>query len=105
MYVIAVLFELRPAHAHAFCDAVLRNAAASLRDEPGCRRFDVCVADGGARCFLYELYDDRAAFDAHLATPHFTEFSAATEPMVTNKRIDAYELAANPYAAAAAARG
>lgn len=105
MYVVAVWFEVRPEHAAAFRDAVLRNAAASLRDEPGCGRFDVCFADGGARCFLYELYDDRAAFDAHLATRHFAEFSAASEPMVTGKRLDTYELAPNPHADAAPARG
>ena len=48
--------------------------APPARDEPGCRRFDVVEPPGEAdRILLYEIYDDRAAFEAHLKTPHFAE--------------------------------
>ena len=51
------------------------NARASVRDEPGCRQFDVVVPDGEPdSIFLYEIYDDAAAFDAHKKTPHFAQF-------------------------------
>ena len=42
---------------------VLENAAASLRDEPGCRQFDVLTPEAGPgdRIALSESYDDAAA--------------------------------------------
>ena len=52
----------------AFRQLIDENARASCRDEPGCRRFDVLrtAASDPDRILLYEIYDDRAAFDAHL---------------------------------------
>lgn len=42
--------------------------------EPGCRMFVVHQAqDDPATFFLYEQYDDRAAFEAHQQTAHFKE--------------------------------
>jgi len=90
MYVVAVLFEIQDGHAADFNDAILRNAAAS-RQEPGCKQFDVAFSEDGLACFLYELYDDRAAFDAHLATPHFLKFREATEPWTLNFRLETYK--------------
>ena len=51
------------------------NAEASVRDEPGCLRFDVCSVEGDENRFLlYELYIDADAFAAHKASPHFAEW-------------------------------
>ena len=97
MYVVAVLFEVEEAHAGAFREAILENAATSLREEAGCRRFDVAFDEDGRRCFLYELYDSRAAFDVHLESEHFCAFSEATGPMVQEKRVETYALAENPH--------
>jgi len=92
-YAITVDFRLKAPSRDRFLSLVRENAAASLRDEKGCRRFDVCVArDGAARVFLYEIYDDEAAFDAHLATAHFKVFAAATEGMVESREIARLEL-------------
>jgi quinol monooxygenase YgiN len=41
--------------------------------------------------FLYELYDDRAAFDAHLATAHFKKFDPAVAPMLAAKAVRTLE--------------
>ena len=100
MYVVAVLFEIGERHASAFHEAILENATTSLREEAGCRRFDVAFDGGGRRCFLYELYADRAAFDVHLESEHFRAFSEATAPMVEGKRVETYALAENPHAGA-----
>lgn len=43
--------------------------------------------DGSPHVFLYEIYDDEAAFKAHLQTPHFKSFSAATAVMVQDRKI------------------
>ena len=39
--------------------------------------------------FLYEVYDDRAAFEAHLSMPHFKAFDAATADMIRSKTVRA----------------
>jgi hypothetical protein len=52
----------------AFHQAIVDNARLSLKPKPGCHRFDVCRDPGDPTLFfLYELYDDEAAFQAHLA--------------------------------------
>lgn len=87
-FVIVVDFRLKPGTRRAFRALVDSNAKASCRDEPGCRRFDVLEPDGEAnRILLYEIYDDKAAFDAHLKTRHFAIFDAASSGMVTDKTV------------------
>jgi len=72
MYVLVVDFVVKPEHVKEFTTAIRENARASRETEPGCRQFDVCVApEDPAKIVLYEVYDDRAAFEAHLKTPHF----------------------------------
>ena len=94
-YVIAVEFDIDPAQLAAFMPLMTENAAASLRDETGCRHFDVCrPRDVSNRVFLYEIYDDEAAFQTHLQTGHFKSFAAATKAMITARRIVACDLVA-----------
>ena len=88
MYVITVTFQVKPAHVPEFLREIRINAANSLRLEPGCRHFDVCVSPRDARTvFLYELYDDRAAFDAHLASDHFQAFNRLTADWIESKEV------------------
>ena len=87
-FVIIVDFRLKPGTYDRFRALIVENAAASVRDEPGCRRFDVVVPEGEAdRIVLYEIYDDAAAFDAHLKTPHFASFDAACAPLVAGRKV------------------
>jgi autoinducer 2-degrading protein len=87
--VILVDFTLAPETRAEFHRLVLENAAASLRDEPGCRRFDVLVPEGdsGDRVVLYEIYDDEEAFAAHVRTDHYARFAEATEALVRTKTV------------------
>lgn len=90
MFVIVVDFKIRPERLAQFMPLMLENARASRETEPGCRVFDVCVdPKDKTTVFLYEVYDDRAAFDAHLATSHFKRFDAAVAPMVASKAVRA----------------
>ena len=92
-YVITVEFDVVPAQFQAFMHLTMENAEASRRDEPGCRRFDVCRPHNSEnRLFLYEIYDDEAAFQAHLQSGHFKAFAAATRDMITARRIVACDL-------------
>ena len=91
MYVIAVDFEIDPSRLEEFLPLMKANAAASVRDEAGCHLFEVCQdPDAPHHIFLYELYDDRAAFDAHLASAHFKDFDAATSDMLQAKTVRAF---------------
>jgi quinol monooxygenase YgiN len=36
---------------------------------------------------LYEIYDDEAAFQAHLQTPHFAKFKSTVTEMILDQKI------------------
>ena len=92
MLVVTVLFTIKPAEARAFREAKVANARASLEREPGCRQFDVTVdPNDPAAIFLYEVYADRAAFDAHLASDHFLRFDRETRDWIATKVVRMYE--------------
>jgi autoinducer 2-degrading protein len=88
MYVVVVDFSVKPERLAQFMPLMLENARLSRETEPGCRVFDVC-ADPKEKTsiFLYEVYDDRAAFDAHLASAHFKRFDAAVGEMLAAKAV------------------
>jgi autoinducer 2-degrading protein len=87
MFVIVVTFRIKPEHRAQFEQAILANAAESLASEPGCHLFDVCNDAVKDEIFLYEVYQDPAAFDLHLASPHFKAFDALSAPWVVEKRV------------------
>ncbi|KNG93304.1 putative quinol monooxygenase [Pseudaestuariivita atlantica] len=88
MYAVCVTFRVRADAVDAFLPRMLANAETSLATEAGCHQFDVCRE--GNEVFLYELYADRAAFDAHLDTAHFRDFDAATADMIEEKTVKTY---------------
>jgi (4S)-4-hydroxy-5-phosphonooxypentane-2,3-dione isomerase len=93
-FVITVDFTLKSGAMAAFRKLVDKNARDSCADEPGCQRFDVLVpVEPGDRVFLYEIYDDRAAFDAHLKTRHFDAFNRESEALIISKTVVQYNLA------------
>jgi (4S)-4-hydroxy-5-phosphonooxypentane-2,3-dione isomerase len=92
-YVILVDFLLKPGTRAEFRRAIDANARASCRTERGCSRFDVVEPrDDQDRILLYEIYDDRAAFEEHLKTPHLAAFEAASNHLVTKKTVIAGDL-------------
>ena len=92
-YVILVDFLLKPGSKTEFRRAIDINARASCTTEQGCRQFDVVEAtDDPDRILLYEIYDDRAAFELHLKTPHLAAFESASKNLVTKKTVIAGDL-------------
>lgn len=91
MLAITVIFEIDASDYETFRPAIVKNAEAS-RHEPGCRQFDVCFSADRTKCFLYELYDDGAAFDYHLTTSHFHTFDAVAKTLVKSKIAGRYDL-------------
>lgn len=91
MLALIVEFRIKPEHVAAFDVAITDNARASRDTEPGCRQFDVCRDPDDAQLFfLYELYDDAAAIDAHLRSGHFQQMNAATADWVERKVVRTY---------------
>ena len=91
MFAFAVTFRIVPGGVQSFIDAVVPNARASVRDEPGCTRFDVWTdPDRPDEVFLYEIYDDAAAFEAHKQTPHFAAFDAVAKPLIAEVDLRLY---------------
>lgn len=79
-------------------DEVVALATSMLepsRAEPGCHQYDLHRDPTDARVlFLYEQYDDEAAFDAHCASDHFRSIvEAQIFPLLADRRLECYHLA------------
>ena len=86
MFSLTVQLEVRLADRAEFLAAITENAAASVRDEPGCHRFDVSAVEGDdTRFVLYELYDDAEAFEAHRQAPHFAAWRQVADRVLTSQ--------------------
>lgn len=58
--------------------ALVSDLAIAVRAEPGCLAFEpYTLASDPLRWFVYEVYADDAAFEAHLAADHGARFNAA----------------------------
>lgn len=92
MYIVTVTFQVQPAFLAPFMAAMKANADETLRSEPACHQFDVCVArDDAQQVFLYEVYQSETAFRSHLEMPHFKHFSEQTSDWVKSKVVTVYE--------------
>ena len=86
--VVLVEFLVNPSFVARFRDLIATNAKTSLEREIGCKRFDVLVDPEEPRRFvLYEIYEDEAAFDKHLASTHYLSFAAAIETEIEERSI------------------
>lgn len=92
MFAVCVEIVVKPDCLTEFMPLMLAQADKSLAKEPECHHFDVC-ADSAApeKVFLHELYTNKAAFEAHLATPHFKEFDSAVASMLQSKAVKTYD--------------
>ena len=88
MLALVVSMQAKPGHRDAFLAAITADAEASAANEPGCVSFDVVVdTTDDHHFFLYEVYRDQAALEAHRASPHFAAWTeAAAEHVVPGSR-------------------
>lgn len=90
-FAVCVTIRLRPGAFDSFMPMMLENARQSLADEAECLRFDVLQnGDQPEDVFLYEIYSSPEAFEAHLKTPHFLTFDAATRKLIAEKLVKTY---------------
>lgn len=100
MYCIIVRTQLKPGNRERFLDAMLPNAQASVREEPGCHVFDVIEDRDTPDLFhLYEIYADEQALAAHKQTPHYKASREVVTPLIEAQNvIRADVLASHPRA-------
>src|SRR5580704_10562483 len=83
----AVNLDIVPEQFDKFMEVAKENGAASTKD-PGCREFNIVVAQNDPHHIMFfEVYDNAAALDAHRATDHFKKFQAATKDMVAKRDV------------------
>jgi autoinducer 2-degrading protein len=70
---VIVKFTVLPGKMDEFLEELRINARSSLRDEPGCLRFDIHRSHGNENeVLLYEIYADQEAFEVgHRQAPHY----------------------------------
>ena len=80
-------FDVKAESLDDFTALAHRFARECLDSEPGCRQFDVVRLESTPRGVLfYEAYDDAAAFEAHVGSPHLARFKAAFPQLITGER-------------------
>ena len=93
MFVVTVTFESIPGKADSLERLLLKQAQNSLQNELACLRFDVARSiENPNRFFLFEIYQDAAAFAQHLTTAHFGNFDQQAGPLVDNKQVQTWAL-------------
>ncbi len=65
---------------------ITRHARTSLEREPGCHRFDVHQdINDPTLFFLFEVYADDAALEAHRASAHYLQFREDAKDWVVER--------------------
>ncbi|OJF97281.1 putative quinol monooxygenase [Pararhizobium antarcticum] len=75
--------EIDPAQIAAYIALLAEEIEASVDKEPGVLMLHaVSVKGSPAKIRILEVYAGRAAYEAHLKTPHFLKYKLATANMV-----------------------
>jgi quinol monooxygenase YgiN len=86
----AVEYDVVPGQIDNFLAALKENAVASVK-EPGCRELNIAVSQKDPNhVFIFEVYNDAAAADAHTTTDHFKKYKAATAGLTTKREAKSY---------------
>lgn len=95
---LVVQFHVKPEHRAAFLSHMRAHAAATLAEVDGCLQFDVLIPkevrfdvpvheEDNKRVFLYEMYRDDAAFQAHVTSPRVAKTRAGYASMIESRII------------------
>src|SRR3979411_622535 len=79
MFALVVSLKVKPESRDTFLAAAQDDSVCSVRDEPGCLRFDVLEDQADANhFFFYEVYRDEAALQAHGRAEPFARWRAVS---------------------------
>lgn len=91
--ILSVTFVIHEQWVPDFETAILINAQASLNHEPGCYRFDVCRDEKNPTVFyLYEIYQDKKAIEAHRQSPHYLTMKETVKDWVISCEVKQFTL-------------
>jgi (4S)-4-hydroxy-5-phosphonooxypentane-2,3-dione isomerase len=94
-FVVNAIVHIEPGSMESYLPELLKNARSALANEPGCSRFDVLLEDGrDDQVTVYEIYDDKAAFDAHIQSPHYLAMRKAIGHLIRSVDFRALRLVA-----------
>lgn len=98
MYSLFIKTRVKPGRAEDFLTAIKVNAAASVATEPGCLVFDVSQDRVDPDLiYLYEIYRDDDAYEAHTQTAHFRDSRPLVEPLIIEQEcFESDVIARNP---------
>ena len=86
-YVITADVEITPADFDKYIGLAKETAAVSVKD-PGCREFNIAVSPKNPNhVYIFEIWENAAALDAHRATDHLKAYLSATKDMVAKRDI------------------
>ena len=80
MFIMMANLQATPGHKEELIQALLHQAKEVSDHEPGCTRYDI-IQDGGDpnKIWLYEVFQNDAAFQAHIDSPHTARFMETTK--------------------------
>ncbi|CAM5578456.1 putative quinol monooxygenase [Streptomyces narbonensis] len=65
---------------------LVKEYAARVREEPGNLAFEVYTKESRPLAYwIFEVYADEAAFQAHLTAPYGPPFNAALQPLIEER--------------------
>lgn len=93
-FALVVRFTVRPGSESVFDELVSDTTAGIRAHETGTLVYACHRVEGAPReRIFYELYANRAAFDAHETQPHTRHFLAAREALLESTKVDFLALA------------
>jgi autoinducer 2-degrading protein len=106
LYISAVDLQITPSLMPKFLAALQDDGAAMIK-EPGAREFDSAVSEKEpGHVFIFEVYNNAAAYDAHQKTMAYGKFIATTMSMIKTYNIRPFSsVAMNTNSAAQAGPG
>ncbi len=96
MYAVSVVFTIKQEHVDSFRTLIKEHAARTFEREVGCRRFDIGFDSNNlSRVFLYELYEDREAFELHSKADYLEDFFAKASDWIESKEASRWDILVN----------
>ncbi|GHV52891.1 antibiotic biosynthesis monooxygenase [Deltaproteobacteria bacterium] len=81
-YFITALIFPKPGKEEALKAEILKNIP-NVRKEKGCLRYDLhTLKSNGAKFLFYEIWEDKAAFEAHGVAPHMAVYREKTKDLL-----------------------
>jgi quinol monooxygenase YgiN len=85
---LVVEFDVKPEHRQAFEEIIRGHASRTKEAESGCVQFDVLIPQRDEnKVFLFECYEDAAAFEVHGKSPILAETREKYKDMIADRKI------------------